>query len=533
MMGDEFNTIVLAALLHDVGKLLQRGRSLLFDIKGRHPEVSARFVAAFQRAFSDYAEPSLLQTLVLHHHRTIRGTRPDDISDPRQRTLAFLINKADGLSASERGQRARGGRDYKTTPLAPVFERVALTAKRRDEPRTRYHPKPLTSPRSMDYGLFPGSFTRYAPGELEELLLEFGRASYPVLQRADFASFDSLVLYLLNLLQTYAWPVPSDTQSLVPDVSLFDHLRSTAAIAGCLYLFYDAKGTLNEGSLKDTDKEAFLLAAGDLSGIQSYIFDIATGDEVGGGVARRLRARSLFVQLLSTVVSHHVLRRLRLPPTHLLMASGGKFYLLLPNLSETVDMLEETRREADTWCLEVLRGEVAVNLAWVPFNEAQLRSTAKGGEGFGAVMQKATAALAILKEQKLCFGLVSGNRWNEEEFILSGFDGGDVCPSCGKFPRLLDEELCKQCGLDQRWGARLPRAKYIAITPASSSGELDILGYGVSLCECAGDVPADASLVLAINNPGAPSVKGAPTSSYHLVTQVPTEERERESVALT
>jgi len=173
----------------------------------------------------------------------------------------------------------------------------------------------------MDYGLFPDSFTRYAPGELEELLLEFGRASYPVLQRAGF---DSLVLYLLNLLQTYAWPVPSDTQSLVPDVSLFDHLRSTAAIAGCLYLFHEAKGTLDEGSLKDTDKEAFLLAAGDLSGIQSYIFDVATGDEMGSGVARRLRARSLFVQLLSTVASHHVLRRLPLPPTHLLMASGGE-----------------------------------------------------------------------------------------------------------------------------------------------------------------------------------------------------------------
>ncbi len=46
-MGDprEFQTVVLAALLHDAGKYLQRGRSLAFDIGGTHPEVSLRLRA--------------------------------------------------------------------------------------------------------------------------------------------------------------------------------------------------------------------------------------------------------------------------------------------------------------------------------------------------------------------------------------------------------------------------------------------------------------------------------------------------------
>jgi len=39
-----------------------------------------------------------------------------------------------------------------------------------------------------------------------------------------------------------------------------------------------------------------MIVLGDISGIQSYLFDVA---EAGGGQARRLRARSCFIQLLA------------------------------------------------------------------------------------------------------------------------------------------------------------------------------------------------------------------------------------------
>lgn len=55
----EFHTVVLAGLLHDAGKFLQRGRTLSLDIEGRHPEVSARFVSAFSDTFAPQILPSL------------------------------------------------------------------------------------------------------------------------------------------------------------------------------------------------------------------------------------------------------------------------------------------------------------------------------------------------------------------------------------------------------------------------------------------------------------------------------------------
>jgi len=79
----QYQTVVLAALLHDVGKLLQRGSFGALDITGRHPEVSGRFVAAFERFFSDAADTTLLKTLVERHHESdqFRGLRVREIED--------------------------------------------------------------------------------------------------------------------------------------------------------------------------------------------------------------------------------------------------------------------------------------------------------------------------------------------------------------------------------------------------------------------------------------------------------------------
>ena len=43
---------------------------------------------------------------------------------------------------------------------------------------------------------------------------------------------------------------------------------------------------------------------------------------------------------------------------HTIMNSGGRFYLLLPNLPEVKMVLNETARSVDTWFLKKLKGEL-------------------------------------------------------------------------------------------------------------------------------------------------------------------------------
>lgn len=40
---------------------------------------------------------------------------------------------------------------------------------------------------------------------------------------------------LLAILRKFTWAIPSDTRrNIIPDVSLYDHLKTTAAITACL-----------------------------------------------------------------------------------------------------------------------------------------------------------------------------------------------------------------------------------------------------------------------------------------------------------
>ncbi len=388
----EYQTIVLAALLHDIGKLLGRGRFSLLD-KGQHPKYSTEFVGAFSEIYSHVSDVPLLRELVQRHHESKQHFASEflvqGIKDEHIRTLATLVSKADNLSSSERGSSSEQWQDYKETPLASVLERVNRIG--RESPQCRYQARPLCRAESLDV-IFPYKFTAYEHGELNRHITEFGkdfRNLFPNRESGtvDTSDFECMISHIFNMIYKYTWCLPSNTQEAVPDVSLFDHLKSTAAIASCLYLYHSGTGTLGEREVKGTDVNRFCIVVGDMSGIQDYVFDIAIVG-AGGGVARRLRSRSIFVQLCSEIASHLILRKLGLPIIiHNIINSGGRFYLLLPNLPETSAVLNEVQRTVDTWFLKELNGELALNLAYIEFGDEGFRAGEHGESGFGKILE--------------------------------------------------------------------------------------------------------------------------------------------------
>ena len=63
----EYQTVVLAGLLHDIGKLLQRVHLMQSTSKREHPAISANFVSAFTDVFNPICDVTLLRTLVQKH----------------------------------------------------------------------------------------------------------------------------------------------------------------------------------------------------------------------------------------------------------------------------------------------------------------------------------------------------------------------------------------------------------------------------------------------------------------------------------
>jgi CRISPR-associated protein Csm1 len=181
---------------------------------------------------------------------------------------------------------------------------------------------------------------------------------------------------ILALLEKYTSFIPSATpweeadERTVPDVSLYDHLRVTAAIAACLdkQLLPDALEQAWQQPKAYTEP-ILLLVKGDLSGIQDFLY--LTGR---GGVASGLKGRSAFLQLLTEAIADFVLRQLELPPVCLLLASGGHFYLLAPyNQAATLEGLRTTISQK---LLRAFQGDLRMLLEWVPAHHhgpAQLR----------------------------------------------------------------------------------------------------------------------------------------------------------------
>ena len=108
-MDIQYNTVVLAALLHDIGKLYQKGNADYISTRGKHPEVSINFINKFKSLFEKFVDINMLQELVLKHHENSRNF-PESMliqkADEKYKKFAYLISCADNFSSKKETLRA-------------------------------------------------------------------------------------------------------------------------------------------------------------------------------------------------------------------------------------------------------------------------------------------------------------------------------------------------------------------------------------------------------------------------------------------
>lgn len=141
-------------------------------------------------------------------------------------------------------------------------------------------------------------------------------------------------------LMRYAALIPAaDTRQ---DVSIFDEARITAAVVSALRSVSDDEirrlNDLNNEQLLAANSLEFSLVAGDISGVQDYIY----GFQKAEGAARRLRGRSFYLQMVTEAAMRFVLQSFDLPITSAIYSGGAKFYLLTPSIDP--EKLDAARR---------------------------------------------------------------------------------------------------------------------------------------------------------------------------------------------
>ncbi|HHN64929.1 MAG TPA: HD domain-containing protein, partial [Nitrospirae bacterium] len=142
----EYQTVILGALLHDIGKFLNRGA----DVKRKHPYFSADYVMSeqFNSIVKDkWVDIDLLKVLVQCHHEYPQ--LPDDllvqkIKDDHTRKLAYIVSRADSYSSGERIDEEPAELDYKQVRLASIFSKVKKNAN--NNPPFKYYRLQKMSP---------------------------------------------------------------------------------------------------------------------------------------------------------------------------------------------------------------------------------------------------------------------------------------------------------------------------------------------------------------------------------------------------
>jgi len=364
-------SIVIASLFHDIGKFMQRAEVSLSEqskrmeeiicqvYKGKHSHFHVLwtndFFENYIKFFPEELEKSFVANLASFHHR------PDN-------PLQAIISEADKLSSGmdrlkkDNDDEITGRNIYKKERLLSIFNQIKLKKENeREIGKYKYNLLPFLPEKEI---FFPKEKNQLLPKEGELLVDSYSKLWDEFIEKFSHININSIEKYvssIFSILEFYTWSIPSSTID-IPDISLFDHSKTTAAIAACLYKYHSENDNLSIENVKDREIAKFRLVGGDISGIQKYIFDLSEGGVKGAG--RILRARSFYIHILGKVTVHKILHKLNLPLICNIMEAGGKFTLLVPNLDIVEKSLEDVYRDICNTTKSEFNGELTINLNW-------------------------------------------------------------------------------------------------------------------------------------------------------------------------
>ena len=457
-MDDLCERVERAALLHDIGKLVLRAN----PGKETHSEAGAKFLARFLQ--EDDAD--ILRAVRCHHAEELKRLQSadDDIS--------YIVYEADNLAAaSDRRTLEEGSGGFSAAAnLESVFNLFGSPMSQGTRnafylrglvseggqmqfPHARQDMKASVSEYQELYQHLEANFLRKSPGKMQ-------------------------LNELLRVLEGILSYVPSSTaRAEAADISLYDHVRLTAAYAAAMVQYFKAHGitdykkhTTGEGGRAMRKEEMYLLVSADVSGIQPFIYAIPSK-----GALKSLRGRSFYLEILLENIADELLAACSMSRSGLLYTGGGHFYLLLPNTEKVQALLAKYHEAINDWMMRYFGDGLYLAMAWAPCSAEEFRAeTAEEAQEAGGKEKSGTQAVfrrlsEMLEKEKLSrysssqlaalFSPESAcNRVRDaarecsichtsstELVPYRGEEGTDACPMCANLylfgQRILEEDV--------------------------------------------------------------------------------------------
>ena len=427
-MTEQEVKLVVGSLLHDVGKVIYRSGD------GRNHSKSGYDYLKDEIHIDD---PAILEPVLYHHADMLKSARIADDSG------AYITYIADNIAAaSDRRKSGDGNYGFEVSmPLQPVFNIL-----KGNHGQQYYHPQMLDG-KKMNYPTekkqaFDEVFYKQVKEQLTVTLNQIEWSE----------QYINSLLAVLEATMTY---IPSSTSKQeIADVSLYDHIKITAAVSSCIYQYLkeqgvqDYKKVLFQEAKEFYAQKAFLLYAIDLSGIQAFIYTIHSKDAL-----KMLRARSFYLEIMMEHIIDELLERVSLSRANLIYSGGGHCYILMPNTSEVDRIVEAYEKEINEWLRKTFDIELYIACGFAEASPNTLRNVPQGS------YEEMYLKISRMMSQK------KAHRYDAETIHFlnnQSYEGKRECKICQRIAKLQDGK-CTICNTLEKLGSKIMHYDCFAI----------------------------------------------------------------------
>lgn len=411
-MTQENVKLAIGALLHDIGKLLYRYND------GRN---HSRSGYEYLKDVVHIEDRKILEQVLYHHASLLKNARIENNS------LAYITYIADNIaSASDRRktQEEEPGFDREMS-LQSIFNLLNC-----NDEKLCYSPEQLNEninyPTSVSTG-FDEIFYGKIVNEIEKNL-------------RGITWNKNYLNSLLEVLEAQLSYIPSSTmKSEVADISLYDHVKLTAAIAASIKEWLDEnnisdyKETLFKGATGFYGKKVFLLFSMDMSGIQDFIYTIASKNAL-----KMLRSRSFYLEIFMENLIDELLDYIGMSRSNLIYSGGGHAYIITANTENIKQKIVEFELKINEWLLDEFKTALFLGCGYAECSANELHN-----EPEGTYRQIFKNVSKMISQKKM-------KRYSAAQIIKLNSkgkkDGTRECRVCRRTSKLLeDDDICSVC----------------------------------------------------------------------------------------
>lgn len=446
--------VILAALLHDLGKVWLRAGTA-----GNHADLSIKLIEEIKDLFSDEWLDGIKDAVRNHHQPTVH------------KEIEKIVQIADRLASTDKNEISTQQQAAADNVLVPVSSQVELIFPKQLE-RWGFN---CGNVLSLDKDtIFPCRDVVITSQHYSDLWQKFKNEIEILKANGYIIKETDQIITLISLIRKYFSFVPSTTsieekQDYIGqlDISLYDNLKVTAAIAACLNnLSEDDLESLHQNKEGSDEMPVAMMLRADISGIQNFIYRITrpTRDGEHKGTAKRLRGRSFYLSLINDVIADWYIRELDLSVANILFCGGGRFDLLVPiDHATQAELLPELEKKVQQWLKEKFLGTISIQIA------KQL-VRAKDFADLKEVYNALDDSLADRKLQKF-HKFLNGDYPTKGDFYFLNNNSYHACNVCEITP-LADPGTCDDCEEHLHIGQKLPSANYLVYLNAKAPKNL-------------------------------------------------------------